>query len=118
MENLQSLKKAELVELCEQNGIEHEGLKNDDLRALLAAHYESKKSACESCVYFRPDARLGDYNISGIPTDVFDICKYYRSILLVRPKVCEAHTAPGIGMTTDARINKKKRRSIFDEDEN
>lgn len=115
MDNLQGMKKAELVALCEENGIEHEGIKNDDLRAALAAHFEASKSACDSCVYFRPDARLGDYNIAGIPTDIFDICKYYRSILLVRPKVCEAHTPPGIGMTTDAKIRKNKRKTVFDE---
>ena len=115
MENLQSLKKAELVALCEENGLEHEGLKNDDLRANLAAHFESTRSACDTCVYLRADARLGDYNISGIPTDIFDICKYYRSILLVRPKVCDGHTPPGIGKTTDARINEKKRRHVLDD---
>ena len=114
MENLQKLKKAELVALCEENGLKHEGVKNDDLRANLAAHFEATTSACDTCVYFRPDAQLGDYNISGIPSDVFDVCKYYRSILMVRPKVCDGHTEAGIGMTTDARLRAKKRKTIFD----
>lgn len=114
MENLQSLKKAELAKLCEENGLEHEGVKNDDLRAKLAAHFEASKSACDTCVYLRADARIGDYNIAGIPDDTFDVCKYYRSILLVRPKVCEGHSEPGIGMTSDAKRRAKKRKTIFD----
>ena len=115
MDNLQSMKKAELVALCEENGLEHEGIKNDDLRAKLASHFEASKSACDTCVYFRPNARIGDFNISGIPTDRFDICKYYRSILYVRPKLCMDHREPGIGKTTDARINEKKRKHVLDD---
>ena len=108
------MKKSELVALCEENGLEHKGIKNDDLRAKLASHFEATASACDTCVYIRFDARLGDYNMPGLPDDTNDICRYYRSIIYVRPKLCDGHLEPGIGKTTDAKINERKRSTVFD----
>ena len=112
MKNLQGLKKAELVALCEENGLEHEGIKNDDLRAKLAAHYEKNVAACDDCIWYRHDVFLNEHNIPGMPNDKGNVCKYYRSLLLVRPKVCHDYNPGGIGKTADAKINARKRRTI------
>lgn len=111
-EELAKMKKAELVELCEELDVLHEGLKADDIRAEITKYYDRNWSICHDCVWYKEDVELKKHNIPSMPGDRGNVCKYYRAQLLAMPKVCEDHNPGGIGKTADAKINERKRKSI------
>lgn len=114
IEDYSRMKKAELTAEAESRGIEVEGLKNDLIREALHNHdQQNLPYDCDTCIWFRPDGLLREFNMPGMPEDRADICKYVRAQLRVKVRGCGDYQKAGeLSKTSDARINAQKRKAI------
>ena len=114
LEDYATLKKVDLIAEAESRGLEVEGLKNDLIREALHNHdQQNLPYDCDSCTWFRPNALLSDFNMAGMPGSRSDVCKYVKSQLRVKVRSCTDYQKDGeLSMTSDARINAKRRRAI------
>lgn len=108
------MKKSDLQALALKRGIESKELKNDDVRTLLMEYdVNNMPYDCDSCLWYRPDAELREFNMPGMPGDRADICKYIKTQLRVKVRGCPHYQKLGeMGTTSDARINASKRRAV------
>ncbi len=111
------MKKVDLIEVCKEWNIEYEGKKNDDLRADIMVVMNKENYICRDCVYFKKDVELVEHNIPALPGTIGNVCRYYKCMLAVLPKVCDGFNPGGIGKTADAKINERKRKMYRAADE-
>ena len=107
-EDYEKINKPELIALCEERGLDHEGQTAKELRTALRYFDKREIYDCDTCHYFEGSVLVRKFIPSRSGDMIGDVCRQYKCWLTIKMKGCEeyinADTAndPNRAMTKDA----------------